>query len=159
MSPAEIAEFEIALGWRLPSAYARALQSHGLSEEQDNHPEFITDPGLLLSENKHLSPTKPVTNAPEALGPLRAVKSFLMFGSPKAQAERRQAWELAWVTGRRFIVGSDLGEERYFIVLSEVEAPVYCYELETKQVRQVAASPEEWVAEVRRRQEESEGET
>ena len=156
MSPAEVAEVERQLGSQLPAPYAMALQTHGLAGEQDDHPEFTTSPDLLLSENEHLLVRKRASNSPQPAGPLGSIKSFLFVGSAKAQAERRQAWELAWVAGRRFVIGNDLGEERYFIVLSEVVAPVYCYQLETKQVSQVAASPPEWVAEVRRRNQETE---
>jgi hypothetical protein len=42
--------------------------------------------------------------------------------------------------GRPFFVGSDGGEERYFVDASRAESPVYVYELETKRHRVLADS-------------------
>jgi hypothetical protein len=159
MSPTEIAEVEQVVGVRLPAPYVEALQSERFAVEQDEHPEFITDPKWLTSENKHFKMDP--GNLAEIRGPgmFGALKFYLLYGSGKRLLESRRKWHTKWAKGQRFVVGSDLGEEQYFIVLSEPDPAVYCYELETQRSRKVAPSVAEWVAEARRRQQEGESET
>jgi hypothetical protein len=58
MSPAEIATMESALGISLPEAYRNALQEHALADEWTDHPEFITDISVLMTENRHFKTGK-----------------------------------------------------------------------------------------------------
>jgi hypothetical protein len=75
---------------------------------------------------------------PEDLSELRApgivgaIKFFLFYGSRRRILEKRREWFATWVEAGRFVVGSDLAEERYFIVLTEASPKVYRYELETR---------------------------
>lgn len=90
---------------------------------------------------------------------LGALKFFLLYGSGKRLVEHRRKWHKAWVQGKRFVIGNDLGEEQYFIVLSDPTCTVHRYELETQRSRKVAGSLTEWLAKVRRWQLEAESET
>ena len=157
MSPAEIALVENAVQVRLPPPYKAALESHGLMGDEDDHPEFTTNAKRLIEENQHFATSLAGPLKPQGL--LASVKAFLVYGSQRRRTERWHRWHTEWVVGQRFVIGSDLGEEKYFIVLSEHRAPVYRYELETKKAEKVAHSPAEWLAEVKRRQAETERET
>ena len=153
MSPSEITRVEAALQVHLPLPYKTALESHCLSGDEDNHPEFSTSVQRLIEDNQHFGMSS--TGAPKPSGALGALKNFLLYGSGHRREERWRRWYAEWVVGRRFIIGTDLSEERYFIVLSEQLAPVYCYQLETGRTDKVAGSPDEWLVEVKRRQIES----
>jgi len=159
MTPAEIATVESTIGVRLPEAYRLALQTHGLTGAEDDHPEFSTDPQFLIQENKHFTTDPEDLSEQRAPGVVGAIKFFLLYGSAKRLLESRRRWYKKWAKGQRFVIGCDLGEERYFIVLSEQSPKVYCYELETQRSRKIADSLPEWLVESKRRQHEAESET
>jgi hypothetical protein len=102
---------------------------------------------------------------PEDLSELRApgivgaIKFFLFYGSRRRILEKRREWFATWVKAGRFVVGSDLAEERYFIVLSEASPKVYRYELETRRASVAAESIAAWLAEVQSTQTHTESET
>jgi hypothetical protein len=158
MSPTEIATVERTVGVHLPSAYRLALETSVLTGDEDDHPEFITDAQLLIRVNKHFSLDPDDLSELRAPGILGALKFFLLYGSSERVLARRRKWHEAWVKGQRFAIGSDLGEEQYYIVLSESSPNVYCHELETQCSRKVASSLSEWPTEVKRRQREAESE-
>jgi hypothetical protein len=159
MSPSEVAELERNLGIVLPQAYRHALQDNELSGDWTDHPEFITDPTTLAQDNRYFRMTPEDLSELRKPGLLGAIRFLLFYGSGKRLLESRRKWFDTWVTGGRFIIGNDLGEEQYYIVLSEASPKVYRYELETKRSRAVAASLAEWLVEVKRRQVEAEHET
>ena len=150
MSPSEIARVEAALQIHLPLPYRTALETRCLSGDENNHPEFSTSVQRLIEDNHHFGMSS--TGPPKPSGALGVLKNFLLYGSGRRREERWQRWYAEWVLGQRFIIGTDLSEERYLIVLSEQLAPVYCYQLETGQTKTVAGSPDEWLVEVKRRQ-------
>lgn len=158
MSPEETLEIERALGIALPEPYRLALLSHGLEGDWTDHPEFITDATQLISENRHFKMDPEDLSEVRGSGLLGAVKSYLMFGSKDRLLAKRQEWFREWVGGNCFVIGSDLGEERYYIVLTETSPRVYCFELETGRSRPATNSLLEWVAEAKRRQDEAEDE-
>ncbi len=153
MSPSEIALVETALQVRLPLPYRAALESHDLSGDENDHPEFSTSVQRLIEDNQHFKTSS--TGPPRPNGPLGALKNFFLYGSERRRTERWRKWHTEWVLGQRFIIGTDLSEERYLIVLSEQLTPIYCYQLETGQTERIAGSPAEWLVEVKRRQAES----
>jgi hypothetical protein len=51
---------------------------------------------------------------------------------------------------RPFLIGSDCGEEVYFVDLASPACPVYAFELETWQTRPLAESLSAWTEDVRR---------
>lgn len=155
MSPEDIARVETAIGLRLPAEYRHALGAPGLSGDEDDHPEFTTDAELLVRDNRHFSSDPEDLTDIRSPGLLGALKFFLFYGSVKRVLARRREWHTEWAKGQRFVIGSDLGEEQYYIVLSESSPKVYCYEIETRRSRAVAASVPEWLAEVRRMQREA----
>ena len=150
VSPDEIKAVESAVGIELPMPYRLALESSGLLGEDDDHPQFITEAALLVSENKHFSFNPDDLADLQRPGVLGALKFFLLYGSRERFMARRRKWHEDWALGQRFIIGSDLGEEQFYIVLSEASPRVYCYELETQKSREVAPSVSDWLAEVKR---------
>ena len=158
MTPSEIAGVESATGVKLPETYRRALQTHDLSGDWEDHPEFVTDPNVLITENKHFTMNPEDLSEIRSPGLVGALKFFLLYGSGKRVLATRRKWYDTWVKGKRFVIGSDLGEEQYFIVLSDPTTAVHCYELETQRSRRVASSAEDWLLEVKRRQAEAESE-
>jgi len=155
MIAADIRRIEECLGIQLPGEYRSALESSGLDNSDDEHPEFMTDAQTLISDNSHFAPVREDASVRSGRGPWSALKSFFLFGSPSRRSARYRAWLQEWAQTRRFVVGSDLSEERYFIVLTEEPVRVYCYELETGKSYVVAESMEDWLATVRLRQAES----
>jgi SMI1 / KNR4 family (SUKH-1) len=159
MSPAEIAEIESALGVTLPQRYRTALQNHGLSADWTEHPEFITDKATLAQENRHFRMNPEDLSEVRAPGVLGSIKFYLLYGSGKRLLDSRRKWFATWAKGGRFVIGNDLGEEQYYIKLSEASPTVHCYQLENKRSRKVAESLDAWLVEVKRRQVEAEAES
>jgi hypothetical protein len=132
MSPAEVQRLEGSLGVSLPLAYRQALQNNQLPGRWIDHPEFITVAAMLGEENKHFRMNPEDQSELRAPGIVGAIKFFLFYGSRRRILEKRREWFATWVEAGRFVVGSDLAEERYFIVLTEAFPKVYRYELETR---------------------------
>ncbi len=151
MNPSQIASLERTLGFTLPAAYCTALSEHGLPGEWTDHPEFITDVDALLAENKHFKLNPEDLSDVRNPGIIGALKFWLLYGSGRRLIESRRKQHKTWSQGRRFIIGNDLGEEQYFIVLDDPKLKVYRYELESQRSKVVAGSLPEWVAEVKRR--------
>ncbi len=158
MTPAEIAAIETSVGVRLPESYRVALSNHGLVGADDDHPEFITDQQYLITENKHFKSNPEDISDVRAPGLFGAIKFYLLYGSGKRLKEHRRNWHKKWAIGQRFIIGNDLGEEMYYITLSESTPSVYCYDLETHRSRKIAQSIQDWLLETKRRQMEAESE-
>ncbi len=158
MTPTEASTIESAVGVSLPEPYRLALTTHELSGEWEDHPEFITDAATLVAQNRHFKMNAEDLSEYRSVGMLGAIKFFLIYGSGKRLLATRRQWFKKWVAGRRFIIGNDLGEEQYYIVLTETEPRVYCYELESHQCRVIAPSIQQWLVEVKRRQVDAESE-
>ena len=156
VTPSQVASLEHTLGFTLPAGYCRALCEHGLPGEWTDHPEFITDGDALLAENKHFKLNPEDLSDIRRPGIVGAVKFWLLYGSSRRLIDVRRKLHKTWTQGRRFIIGNDLGEEQYFIVLDDPSLKVYRYELESQRSHVVAGSLPEWLAEVRRRQAEAE---
>jgi hypothetical protein len=159
MNAPEVLALESAVGVSLPAEYKRALQGHALTGEWTDHPEFITDACVLIAENAHFKMNPDDLSEVRTPGIAGAAKFWLLYGSGRRLREHRRKWHKSWTIGRRFIIGNNLGEEQYFIVLDREALCVHRYELETHRSRKVAESMEEWLAEVKRRQVEAESET
>ena len=143
MSPEEIAALEQSLAITLPQAYRQSLQHHELVGDWTDHPEFITDRATLAAENKHFATKPEDLSDVRKPGLLGAIKFFLVYGSGKRLLNTRRNWFATWAKGRRFIIGNDLGEEQYYIVLTQPAPSVYRYQLENKRSRKVAESLDE----------------
>jgi hypothetical protein len=156
VSPLQIESLERALGFALPPGYCEALSEHGLSGDWTDHPEFITDVDALLAENKHFKMIPEDLSDIRSPGLMGSLKFWLIYGSGRRLVEFRRKLHKTWVQGRRFIVGNDLGEEQYFIVLDDPDLKVHRYELESRHSKVVAISLPKWLAEVKRRQAEAE---
>ena len=154
MPSANVAQIERELGVHLPEPYRGALEHPQLSGDDDDHPEFCLSADDLVKKNAHFKFDPEDLSDLEA-GMLGPIKRLLFSGTRASVLERRRKWHEEWAGGQRFIIGSDLGEEWYYIVLSEPNPKVYCYELESHQSREVAASIGEWIAEVNRLQEQA----
>lgn len=153
MTEQKVERIERTFNIELPLAYRQALSSHNLSGGDENHPEFLTDDARLIEENGYFltDPNKldDLANIKKP-GILGAIKFFLSYGFRDRVIERRQKCYEEWVGNQRFIIGNDMSEEYYYIVLSEKEPAVYCYELETGKSRKAAASIQEWLISIRK---------
>jgi hypothetical protein len=156
MTRTEISSLEQELGVKLPQRYQDVLENHGLSGEWTEHPELFTDVTVLRQENRHFLQKSDDLSDVKQPGLLGAIKFFLLYGSGKRLVDYRRKVQKKWVQGKRFVVGNDLGEEQYFIVLDDPEIKVHRFDLELQRSKVVAASIEAWLIEVRRRQRESE---
>ena len=155
MLAGEITRIEDCLGIRLPDEYRSVLASSEYLGIDDDTPEFIADAQTLIGYNYHLVAKRedePPRGSKSAWG---ALKSLFLRRYEERRLARRRAWFDEWQVGRRFVVGSDLSEERYFIVLTERPLKVYCFELETGRSYVVAESLEHWLSTVRLRQSEN----
>jgi hypothetical protein len=156
MSPSKIDFIERTIGVTLPLQYRSALQDHRLSGNWIDHPEFITNADVLISENKHFQIMPEDLSDVRSLGLIGRIKFWLLYGSGKRLIEHRKRLYKTWVIGKRFIIGTNLGEEQYYIILDGPAGNVYIHELETQHSRVVAKSLFEWLTEVYRRQAETE---
>ncbi len=148
MNSSQIAAAEHAIGVEFPAPYRVALESHGLPGEWTEHPEFFTNPDILISENKHFKRDPQDLSDVRTPGALGALKFWLTYGSGKRLIEFRRRLHKTWVQGKRLIIGNDLGEEQYFIILDDPEVRVHRHELESRQSRVVAPSVQAWLKEV-----------
>jgi hypothetical protein len=154
MQPSDIALVESALGVQLPVPYREALADHGLQGETDDHLEFVTDARMLIEDNKHFKGDPEDLSEYRKPGVLGAVRFFLSFGSGKRLRKNLHEWHQIWKHGQRFLIGSDGGEESFFIVLTEANPKVYCFEYESHRAYPVAESVREWVLVAKQRQSE-----
>jgi hypothetical protein len=152
----EVDSLEQAVGFALPQAYRQALTTHDLWGDWTDHPEFITDLQTLVSENRHFKLVPEDLSDVRSPGLLGSLKFWLIYGSGRRLVEFRRRLHKTWVQGRRFIIGNDLGEEQYFVVLDDPELKVHRYELESERSKVIARSLPEWLAEVKRRQRQAE---
>jgi hypothetical protein len=152
---ADVARVERTLGVALPAEYRSALL--GASLTRPDEPEFYSEPDRLIGANDHF------TLDPSDLSPYKALwltglKLKLFAGARKRLSERLTAHKQEWAGANRFFIGSDLGEEQYFIVLTETPTRVYRFQLESGRINVVAENIAAWLTEVRRRAAEAAGE-
>jgi hypothetical protein len=147
MQEGEIRRIESKLGIALPEAYRAALVQ--LEQSDVDLPEFLNDADQIIELNSHF------TLDPEDLSELRGTgilgrfRFFLFFKSPSKLIEQRTRYKQQWAGGGRLIIGTDLGEEQYFIHLRPNDQRVYCHELETDAIREVAPNLPAWVSQAR----------
>jgi hypothetical protein len=114
-----------------------------------DHPEFKTDVEALIRDNTHFIEDPEDISKFRKPGFVGAIKFALIYGSGRRLLKHRRKWYSQWAKGERFLIGDDMSEERYFIVLSDAAPTVHCYSLENGRNKRVAASIEEWLAKVK----------
>ena len=149
MNEQDIDRIEKSLNIRLPAPYRKALIGHNLPGVDADHPEFHTDPDLLIQTNEHfiLDPDDLADLVPE--GRLGKLKFFLLYKSESKLRDMRREYCSVWAGEKRFIIGDDLGEERYYIILTESSPSVRCYQLETGESHEVAPSIDAWLSHIK----------
>ena len=74
---------------------------------------------------------------------------FMLPNRPSEVVDLNQTGVAIDGVGRPFFIGSDGGEERYFVDASKPESPVYVYELETGRHRVLVASWSDYLDQIR----------
>ena len=159
MTDEDIDRIEGGLRVRLGTPYRTALLQHDLEGDDSSHPEFRTDIDTLIRDNSHFIDDPEDTSRYKTPGLIGAIKFLFLYGSGKRLRNHLRKWHMTWAKGQRFLIGDDMSEERYFIVLSDAEPGVHRYSLETGRSRQVATSLTEWLAHVKRQMAEAEDDT
>lgn len=123
---------ESELGIILPDLYKNILDNPHFSKNEDSSLYYlITDPQCLIELNNAYK-IKPddLSDIDDGsfFGRLRRV---LLHGSKKRIVAQRKKHHKEWVEPEKFVIGSDGGEELFFIYLDKPKCPVYVYELET----------------------------
>ncbi len=144
----DIARVEQSLGVTLPAEYRAALLSAG--PPSTDEPEFYRDVDHLVGANDHFTLNPSDLSSYGRLW-LTGLKLKLFPSARRRLSERLAAHKQEWAGAQRFFIGSDLGEEQYFIVLREAPTRVYRFQLEGGRIDVVAGSMAEWLAQVRRR--------
>ena len=147
MQDIDIRRIESALGVSLPDAYRVALAE--FDEQGIDLPELVSNADELIQLNSHFTLDPEDLSELRGTGLLSRLRFFLLYKSPRKLAEQQSRHKQEWAGGGRFIIGTDLGEEQYFIRLAEGDPKVYCHELETDAVRQVAPNLAAWVSQAR----------
>jgi anthranilate/para-aminobenzoate synthase component I len=154
MTTADIQRIEQSLQIELPSSYKQALLEQYPWSVLEEQMYFAQETDYLIETNTHLLDPPPPQSPSIENTFLGSAKHFWrsISGAVRREHSARE-WYEEWVTGRRFYIGSDYGEEEYFIVLTETNPAVYCYyyELKSNDCRVIAASIPEWIVEVKRR--------
>jgi hypothetical protein len=152
MQERDVAYVERALGVTLPAEYRAALLAAGSAEA--DLPEFYTDPQQIVQVNEHFTLDPNDLSAYEKLWLVR-LRLKLFPRSRRQLSARLAAHKQEWAGAHRLSIGSDLGEEQYFIVLTEQPPAVYRFRLEGGRIDKVASSVAEWVVEAHRLQAEA----
>jgi len=145
MREADIQRVESALSVSLPEPYRRTLTDLGPSNLEV--PELVTSADQLIEFNSHFALIPEDLSVLRGTGFLSRIRFFLFFKSPSRLIQQRSRYKQE--RAGRFIIGTDLGEEQYFIRLSEADPKVYCHQLETGAVTEAASSLTAWVSKAR----------
>ncbi|APG27066.1 hypothetical protein A7E78_03985 [Syntrophotalea acetylenivorans] len=123
---------ESELGIILPDLYKNILDNPHFSKNEDSSLYYlITDPQCLIELNNAYK-IKPDDLSDIDDGSLFGrLKRVLLHGSKKRIVAQRKKHHKEWVEPKKFVIGSDGGEELFFIYLDKPKCPVYVYELET----------------------------
>lgn len=154
MKPEDISRIEGTLGVTLPAAYRVVLVS-ALDQGITDMPELCVSADELIAMNGHFTMDPHDLSALRGTGLLDRLKFFLFYKSPRVLVQSRIQYQAEWVGGARFVIGSDLGEEVYFIRLGDDAAAVQRHDLETGETVTVAERAGAWLAAVRRMRDEA----
>lgn len=127
-------EIENNLGIALPEKYKSYLDSPpDIQNEYIYQFYFLIDPKQIIEDNRaykmDIYDLSDIDNGTF----LGSLKRFLFYGTKDKIIKHRKKHVKEWVEPGKFVIGSDGGEEMFFIYLNNPECPVFVYELETKE--------------------------
>jgi hypothetical protein len=132
MSDSTSTVIERELGIILPDLYKNILDNPPSEKYNDSSIYYlITDPQRLIELNNAYKIKPDDLSDIDDGSFFGRLKRIVFYGSKKRIVAQRKKHHKAWVEPKKFVIGSDGGEELFFIYLDKPKCPVYVVELET----------------------------
>lgn len=126
---------ERALGIRLPNIYRNLIDSPpSFLKTQELECYLWVSPETLVNENRAFVLDPADLSDIDDGSLVGGLKRRLFYGSKARIINHRRKYIEQWVESHRFQIGSDGGEETFFICLQDPGCAVWVFDLETRRV-------------------------
>jgi hypothetical protein len=125
-------QIEDALGIKLPIWYSELINKPSEFESNSTLELYLrASPNWLIENNKgYIVNINDISDLDDG-SLFGSIRRYLLYGSKEKIIKHRKKYYDNWVKDKRFIIGSDGGEEDYFIKLTDTDSLVYVFDLET----------------------------
>ncbi|MBW9271753.1 MAG: hypothetical protein K1566_19100 [Candidatus Thiodiazotropha sp. (ex. Lucinisca nassula)] len=139
-------QIEESLGINLPAWYSELINNPSEYNIGGMLELYLrTDPEWLIENNKiYVANVNDISDIDNGTL-IGSIKRLLQYGSKQRIIKHRKLYFDKWVKSERFMIGSDGGEEDYFIKLSDIDPLIYVLDLEAHESKLKFKSINEYI--------------